>query len=885
VIAKLNLRNEPASNDDIRGTIGYIVGVLCLVVIGIFVCGSSPGIPESTHQPKDSDYNLLVRGFQAGQLNLDKQVPQKFADQPDPYNPQNVTGLAPGLWDLSYYKGKLFLYFGVTPALVLFWPYAAVTGHYLSNKAAVLILFSVGFFTAGGLLRAIWRQYVPDTNPAMAVLGMLSLGLATILGLWCNVYEVATTSGFAFTMLSLAAIWKASRKPKQAIFWILMASLAYGLAIGSRPSLLFGAVILLLPVFPAWCEAAGPGYYRTALLRLAAALGPIALIGLGLMFYNDFRFNNPFEFGSHYQLNGDYDVTKSQQFSFHYFWFNIRYYFFEPVRWSNHFPLFGIVPLAPLPKGYYSPGVSFGGFYGGILATCPVVLLALATPWIWKGKPAGTVSQLRWFLGTVFILLAATLLVVCLFFCARIRYESDFLSPLIILSAAGILGLERRLAGVPAWRRAARIGLGVLLVYSAMFFGLTCVETHGTADCFIANDLLAEGRLDEAEMRYQKALWLRPDNADALGGLGHTLFQKNQINQAIIQYQKALNVQPNFPKVNNDLAYCYLQVGRVDDAITQYQKAVELVPDSAIFHRGLGNALLQKGETSQGIAQYEKALEIEPDFAQGHNFLGYCLFQSGRMDEAIVHFRKAAELEPQSAVFHSALGNVLFAKGDVDGAMTEYQKALTLDPNSADVCKCLGDIFLQKGQMDRAIAEYQKALVINPNFPKALNNLGFCFLQTGRLDDAVVQYQKVIQLQPNYAAAYSNLGDAFHLKGMASEAVGSYQKAIELEPQLILPQTHLAWILASWPDASVRDGKKAVALAEQANQLASGQDPQILRALAAAYAETSRFPEAVLTAQKALALATAQSDAALANELKTEMGGYESNTPCRSKGE
>src|SRR5262249_38903618 len=149
---------------------------------------------------------------------------------------------------------------------------------------------------------------------------------ATILALWCNVYEVATTSGFAFTVLALAAIWKSLHTPKRAIFWILMASLAYGLAIGSRPSLLFGSVILLLPVFPAWCEASGVNYYRMALLRLAAALGPIALIGLGLMFYNDLRFNNPLEFGFRYQLNGAYDPTKAQLFGFHYFWFNLRYY-------------------------------------------------------------------------------------------------------------------------------------------------------------------------------------------------------------------------------------------------------------------------------------------------------------------------------------------------------------------------------------------------------------------------------------------------------------------------------------------------------------------------------------------------------------------------------
>jgi len=53
-------------------------------------------------------------------------------------------------------------------------------------------------------------------------------------------------------------------------------------------------------------------------------------------------------------------------------------------------------------------------------------------------------------------------------------------------------------------------------------------------------------------------------------------------------------------------------------------------------------------------------------------------------------------------------------------------------------------------------------------------------------------------------------------------------------------------------------------------------------ALTAAYAETGRFPEAILTAKQALTLAAAQSKTRLTNELQTEIGLYESNTRCRS---
>jgi len=99
-----------------------------------------------TSRAEDAYYNLLVRGFRAGQLDLKTEVPAGLAHLADPYDPVANANylLVDGhpLWDLSYYHGKLYLYYGVTPALVLFWPYAALTGHYLGHKDAV-----------GGLLR------------------------------------------------------------------------------------------------------------------------------------------------------------------------------------------------------------------------------------------------------------------------------------------------------------------------------------------------------------------------------------------------------------------------------------------------------------------------------------------------------------------------------------------------------------------------------------------------------------------------------------------------------------------------------------------------------------------------------------------------------------
>ena len=781
---KLDFGKASAPKGDTRWMSNTVFGVVCALVIGIFAWSAEPGFLEfTTPDVKDAYYNLLVQGFRAGQLNVKREAPPGLTQLADPYDPAVNTSY---IWDkrylsldMSYYKEKLYLYFGVTPALVLFWPYVALTGHYLSHKGAVVIFYALGFLVDAGLLRAVRRRYFPEVSVWVAAAGVLTLGLATgaleVLSR-CAVWEVAMSCGFAFTMLTLAAIWCALHEPKRKVLWLVLASLAYGLAIGSRPSLLFGVIILLMPVAQAWRAAIEPSSRRRVGLLLVAAVGPVMLIGLGLMLYNTLRFDSPFEFGWHYQLAIGYHSNTAQQFSLHYLWFNFLFYFLEPMRWCGHFPFLQAVQLSPLPSGYYGTGEP----YSGILGNYPLVWLALAAPLVWRGRPVEVVSVLRWFVATVFLLFVICALTICLFFYASSRYELDFLPALMLLAVIGIFGLERALVGSPVWRRIVRWGWCLLLAYSVVFNLLASVEAHAAANYFLGNSLLDQRRVDEAVEHFQRAVALQPEFADFHVGLGGALFQKGHMDEAIIQYQKALEIKPDSAEVHNNLGYSLLQIGRMDEAIIQYQEALALQPNSATFHDDLGNALCQKGRMDEAIVQYQKVLEIKPDFAEAHNSLGYSLFRIGRMDEAIVHYRKA------------------------------------------------------------------------------------------------------IELQPGLVQAYNNLGYAFYKKKMAAEAMTYYQKAIELQPQFIPAQISLAWMLATWPEPLVRNGGKAVALAEQADRFSKDKDPLVLRTLAAAYAEAGRFPEAVLTAKQALALAMTQSNTRLTKALQTEIGLYQTNSPCRS---
>jgi len=107
------------------------------------------------------------------------------------------------------------------------------------------------------------------------------------------------------------------------------------------------------------------------------------------------------------------------------------------------------------------------------------------------------------------------------------------------------------------------------------------------------------------------------------------------------------------------------------------------------------------------------------------------------------------------------------------------------------------------------------------------------------------------------------------------EAISQTQKALELQPANLSFENNLAWMLATAPQASLRNGARALELAGKANQSSGGNNPQILRTLATAYAETGEFANALQTAQKALQLAEGQADTALAATLHREIKLYE----------
>jgi len=223
-------------------------------------------------------------------------------------------------------------------------------------------------------------------------------------------------------------------------------------------------------------------------------------------------------------------------------------------------------------------------------------------------------------------------------------------------------------------------------------------------------------------------------------------------------------------------------------------------------------------------------------------------------------------------------------QGRVTDAVPHYQQAVDLAPGNAVTRYALGSALLQLGRAEEAITQFRQTLDLRPDYEDALYSLGGALLQKGRAADAIAPLAQAIKLKPDDASAHASLGDASYLAGRTTDAITHWQQALALNPRQLLAINNLAWVLATDPSPAVRDGIKALTLAEGAIKLGAGGSPLILRTLAAAQAETGQFTLAATTAGQAIQLALQQKNQPLAAALQQQLQLYRNNLPFRDPG-
>jgi protein O-mannosyl-transferase len=346
-------------------------------------------------------------------------------------------------------------------------------------------------------------------------------------------------------------------------------------------------------------------------------------------------------------------------------------------------------------------------------------------------------------------------------------------------------------------------------------------------------------------------------------------------------WMHALTCTPRNDIAYNKLGHDLAHRGRYDEAMTWFQAALQVRP-TADVHNSLGNCLKHLGRLNDAIAEFRQAIALKAEHSEAHWNLGLALAAAKHSDQAIEQYYIVARLRPDFAEVHNNLGNALAALGDFDAAIAEYKKALDITPVFAAAHNNLGNIFAGQSRPDEAIAEYRAALAVEPDFAEARKSLELVEAAQERLNAAVAQLEKMLDAHPGNADIHYNLGSIFVAGGRPGKAVTEYRLALELKPDDQATLNDLAWLLATCLHAHLRNGKEAIELAQRAERISGGKDPDVLDTLAAAYAEVGNFPEALATARKALDLSVQQhKPAAAIADLRARIALYEARKPFR----
>lgn len=196
----------------------------------------------------------------------------------------------------------------------------------------------------------------------------------------------------------------------------------------------------------------------------------------------------------------------------------------------------------------------------------------------------------------------------------------------------------------------------------------------------------------------------------------------------------------------------------------------------------------------------------------------------------------------------------------------------------------LASSLLLQARYSEAETHLRVAVKQRPGFGEAQANLGVALAAQGDLDQGIAHLLEAVKLSPDYADARRNLAEALAMEGRLAEAAFHYGVALESNPQDVHLLNRVAWILATAPDATVRNGARARELASRAVRLTGRRDAESLDTLAAASAETGDFAAAAESASEALALATQRGPADLVAEISSRAALYARGRPFRTTG-
>ena len=443
---------------------------------------------------------------------------------------------------------------------------------------------------------------------------------------------------------------------------------------------------------------------------------------------------------------------------------------------------------------------------------------------------------------------------------------------------------------------------------------------------------LEDNRLDDAGEAFRAVLARDEGSAAALYGAGQVAAARGEHEQAAERFRAALAADPGASAVHHPLgmalrrlgdlegarhhlsqnqhapvtfadplidglrellrgARVFLRAGNhamaagaLDQALGLYRKAVEADPEDPLTQYNLGFALAAKGDRAGAMEQFRRTLELDPANRDAHYNLGLALVATERYAEAAGHFESAYRVDPRDHQAHLDWATALAATGDRQRATAELEALLAEDPTNWGALENLSVLYVNRGDLAGAVALLERLVASEPPPDRELaarRTAARLLGRLGRFEAAAAQLTEVVRAEPEDDEAHFGRAISLVLGESYGPARAALEESLGVRPENRALRHLLARLLAACPEAEVRDGQRAVTLAQAVFQAEPSLDHA--ETLAMALAEAGQTADASQLQRRVVEeLERAGAPPALVARARARLGTYESGQPARA---
>ena len=367
-----------------------VVCVLCLIALGRKLAVSNELL---TNDPPEHhlQYRELTEALAEGHVDLrNKPVSEELKAKANPYDTMAL--LAEGVdfrMDYAYYEGKYYVYFGIVPELLFYYPWYLIHDELPDNSQAMWRFYALLVIGVFLLLWELIRRYKKGAFPFF-----LYLAMSISFSLWANfvflvsrpdVYDIPLLAGCAFLLLGLGLCFAAMNRSGRRIPFLVCGGFSIACVAGCRPQLMLFAFPLVFLFLFGKTEEGKLSFGKRGLFtkksipETLALLLPVIPVAIVVCWYNQARFGSIFEFGATYSLTSN-DMNL-RGFNMDRLLRGMYCFFFQPPVTTTDFPYL----LSSVVEGDYMGRNLVEFTFGGFFAACPLLLVHFAPLFgLWK---------------------------------------------------------------------------------------------------------------------------------------------------------------------------------------------------------------------------------------------------------------------------------------------------------------------------------------------------------------------------------------------------------------------------------------------------------------------------------------------------------------------